>query len=268
MQFAQQHGITVNIWPLQGTLPNFHIGVLVSFGYLIPKEIIDSFPLGMLNVHGSLLPRWRGAAPMVYTLMNGDEQAGVTIMKIKPKKFDIGDIVMQEALSIGPNETFPELYTKLAKLGADTLVRTLNQMPDILSAAKPQSGANVTYARRISKKTASIRWNDMTSKDIYNLHRALLGIYSLTTKFQERKAKLLNIEKVENPSEEIRARHGPPGTAVFDNNRKALIVKCKGETWIAVKNLVIEGHRPITASEFNCGYIANKKKKEIFFCTE
>ncbi|KAG8033998.1 hypothetical protein G9C98_008479 [Cotesia typhae] len=112
IKFSKEHKIKLHSWPVNFSLSNFDIGVVVSFGHLIPPWIINEFPLGMINVHASLLPRWRGAAPIIYSLMNGDAQTGVTIMKIMPKKFDVGDILAQKIVDIHPNETQPELYDK------------------------------------------------------------------------------------------------------------------------------------------------------------
>lgn len=85
-RYAMENGITTNPWPITYNITNYHIGIVVSFGHLIPEDIIKSFPLGIINVHASLLPKWRGAAPITYSIMNGETYTGVTIMKIAPKK--------------------------------------------------------------------------------------------------------------------------------------------------------------------------------------
>lgn len=84
--YATKNQIAINEWPVTFNIMNFHIGIVVSFGHLIPEHIINSFPFGMLNVHGSLLPRWRGASPIAYSIMNGETHTGVTIMNVLPKK--------------------------------------------------------------------------------------------------------------------------------------------------------------------------------------
>lgn len=102
---------------------------------------------GMLNVHASLLPRWRGAAPIIYALANGDTETGVTVMQIKPKKFDIGEILMQRKVSISDNMTMPELHNTLGQLGAKCLVETIKNLEDYLLNCKPQSSKGVTYGK-------------------------------------------------------------------------------------------------------------------------
>ena len=99
----------------------------------------------MLNVHASLLPRWRGAAPIIYAIANGDTQTGITIMKISPEKFDVGEIVHQECVQIHADMKMKQLYTTLGKIGAENLVKTLESLPSSLSQAKPQPSTGVTY---------------------------------------------------------------------------------------------------------------------------
>lgn len=94
----------------------------------------------MINVHASLLPKWRGAAPIVYALANGDKKTGVTIMRIKPRKFDVGEIVKQAEIEITDDMQMPELYEKLANLGSNLLLEVVNTLPDALLAAKEQNG--------------------------------------------------------------------------------------------------------------------------------
>ncbi|XP_021923687.1 methionyl-tRNA formyltransferase, mitochondrial isoform X2 [Zootermopsis nevadensis] len=100
---------------------------------------------GMLNVHASLLPRWRGAAPIIYAILNGDSETGVTIMQIKPRKFDIGNIVLQERCPIAPTDTAPVLKERLAELGSKLLQETLKDLPRCLHESVPQPESGVTY---------------------------------------------------------------------------------------------------------------------------
>lgn len=99
---------------------------------------------GMLNVHASLLPRWRGAAPIVHALANGDTKTGVTIMTIRPHKFDVGEIVKQTEIEINEHMQMPELYGKLAQLGSDVLLDVVKSLPNVLATAKEQREDGVT----------------------------------------------------------------------------------------------------------------------------
>jgi len=91
--YAEKEKLPLQKWPIDPSVcPQFDLGVVVSFGHLIPASIINGFPYGMINVHASLLPKWRGAAPIIYAIMKGDASTGVSIMKIEPHRFDIGDV--------------------------------------------------------------------------------------------------------------------------------------------------------------------------------
>lgn len=98
-----------------------------------------------MNIHPSLLPRWRGAAPIVHTLANGDQETGLTIMRIKPKRFDVGEIIVQKKIQIKPNTRMPELHKILGNIGASCLISILNQLPEALQHAYPQPNEGVTH---------------------------------------------------------------------------------------------------------------------------
>lgn len=112
--------------------------------YITEKNIFR----GIINVHASLLPRWRGAAPIIHSIANGDMKTGVTIMKIHPKKFDIGEILAQEEVDISENTKMPELYIKLADVGAKLLVSCLENLTDRIRDAKPQPLDGITYGKQ------------------------------------------------------------------------------------------------------------------------
>ncbi|XP_014211448.1 methionyl-tRNA formyltransferase, mitochondrial [Copidosoma floridanum] len=265
IKYAKEHNIIVHNWPPRIKKDDFEIGVVVSFGHLIPSRIIDLFPLGMINVHGSLLPRWRGAAPICHALLNGDTVTGVSIMKIMPKKFDVGSVIAQRKISIHPDETYVELYRKLANLGADLLTETMTEIPDVLNTAQPQIENEATYAPKITEKISYINWKDMSATNIYNLQRALCGIEPLRTHFNKEVVKLLDVRVVSESANINCTREKVPGLAIFDKKNKKLYVSCKGNGWITVGTVVIPGRRPQSAFNFGCGFILNRKEKSCSF---
>lgn len=103
----------------------------------------------MLNVHASLLPRWRGAAPIIYAIANGDKQTGVTIMRIKPDKFDVGDIVTQSTIELSQDVTLPEVHKQLSNLGANTLIHCIQNLSQKLNNCKKQPEVGVTLGKQI-----------------------------------------------------------------------------------------------------------------------
>uniref|UniRef100_A0A8C9N7R5 Mitochondrial methionyl-tRNA formyltransferase n=1 Tax=Serinus canaria TaxID=9135 RepID=A0A8C9N7R5_SERCA len=122
---ARELQLPVHEWPHTGPAGQFDVGVVASFGRLLSEELILQFPYGVLNVHPSCLPRWRGPAPIVHTVLHGDKVTGVTIMEIRPKRFDVGPIIKQEEVAVPPHCTAQELEGMLAKIGAN-MVKSSN----------------------------------------------------------------------------------------------------------------------------------------------
>lgn len=134
------------------------LGVVVAYGHLLPRELIEIPRLGLVNVHASLLPRWRGAAPIQWALLSGDTETGVSIMRIGTG-LDTGPVWHQERIAIAADDTAGSLAQRLAELGASTLVRTL---PAVARGEAPaaQSDTGITHAAKIDRETARIRWHD------------------------------------------------------------------------------------------------------------
>uniref|UniRef100_A0A670ZJ00 methionyl-tRNA formyltransferase n=1 Tax=Pseudonaja textilis TaxID=8673 RepID=A0A670ZJ00_PSETE len=118
-KYAEQLQLPLHIWPDVGAWENFDVGVVASFGRLLSEDLIRKFPYGVLNVHPSYLPRWRGPAPIIHTVLHGDTVTGVTIMQIRPKRFDVGPIIKQEEFAVPPRCSAKELEPLLSKEGAN-----------------------------------------------------------------------------------------------------------------------------------------------------
>lgn len=138
---------------------NADLMVVVAYGMILTQAVLDVPPLGCINVHGSLLPRWRGAAPIQRALIAGDEKTGVTIMKIV-RKLDAGDMLHKEELVIGSRDTSSDLHDKLAELGAVGLAKVMLQIENGTLHAEPQDEALVTYAEKLTKAEAVIDWTE------------------------------------------------------------------------------------------------------------
>ena len=132
------------------------VAVVVAYGLLLPQAILDMPRHGCLNIHASLLPRWRGAAPIHRAIMAGDAQTGVCIMQMEAG-LDTGPVLLREALDIAPAETTGALHDRLSHLGARLIVKTLAQLPDLTPQAQPEEG--VTYAAKIDKAEARVNWD-------------------------------------------------------------------------------------------------------------
>jgi len=136
---------------------NADLMVVVAYGMILTQAALDAPRLGCINVHGSLLPRWRGAAPIQRALMAGDEKTGVTIMQIV-RKLDAGDMLLKEEYVIGDNDSAGDLHDKLAELGAIGLYKVLAQMESGALHIEPQDESLVTYAEKLTKSEAIIDW--------------------------------------------------------------------------------------------------------------
>lgn len=137
---------------------NADVMVVVAYGLILPKAVLDMPRLGCINVHGSLLPRWRGAAPIQRALWAGDDETGVTIMKMDVG-LDTGDMLYKLACPITSDDTSATLYDKLAELGPQGLIETLQQLADNTAKPEVQDDALVTYAEKLSKEEARIDWS-------------------------------------------------------------------------------------------------------------
>ncbi|KAJ8961726.1 hypothetical protein NQ318_021326 [Aromia moschata] len=260
-KYANEHKICVHSWPNQVPKNEFDLGLVVSFGHLIPEAIITQFPFGMLNVHASLLPRWRGAAPIIYALANGDKETGVTIMRIRPKHFDTGEIISQIKIPISNEMKFPELHKILGELGAQCLIKTIYDLPENLHQARLQPQDGVTYAPKVTSDFAVVRWDELSSSQIYNLDRAMSGLFPLTTSWEGIPLKLIGIRESafsESAFGDIDETFLKPGFLSYNKRSKTLKVVCAMRTCVSVEKIGVFGKRIMTGSEFCIGYCIHK----------
>ncbi|HEV7717639.1 MAG TPA: methionyl-tRNA formyltransferase [Arsenicitalea sp.] len=147
------------------------VAVVVAYGLLLPKPILDAPRLGCLNLHGSLLPRWRGAAPMQRAIMAGDTRTGVMVMQLE-EGLDTGPVALVDEMPIGPDMTAGELHDKMMRVGADLMGRALAALERGSLRFTPQSEAGAVYAKKIEKAEARIDWSKPAA-DVHNLIRGL-----------------------------------------------------------------------------------------------
>ena len=186
--------------------------VVVAYGKIIPKEILDIPKFGCINVHGSLLPNYRGAAPIQWSVLNGDKETGITTMYMD-EGMDTGDIILQQKTEIGEDETTGELWNRLSKIGAELLVKTISQIENG-TAPRVKQPENCTIAPMIEKEMAKINWEKQTSNEIKNLVRGLnpfMGAYSN-----------LNGHKFKFWKVQIGNNSGIPGTILVSNAKDGL----------------------------------------------
>jgi methionyl-tRNA formyltransferase len=162
--------------------------VLAAFGQILPIEIIELPRMGCLNVHPSLLPLYRGAAPINWTLINGEEKTGVTIMMMD-EGVDTGDILLQEEMDIAPDEIFDNLHNRLSQLGAEILLKAVKGVAEGSIERKPQDSSRATYAPKLTKETGYIDWNH-SAHEIVNLIRGLSSTPGAYAFLRDKKLKI------------------------------------------------------------------------------
>ena len=210
--------------------------VVVAYGLILPKEILDLFPLGCFNLHASLLPRWRGAAPIQRAIMVGDRETGIAVMKME-EGLDTGPVAMMERIAIGPDTTAGDLHEELSRLGARLMVRALAELEDGKLRLTPQPGAGVTYANKIEKAETRIDWTQSWNK----VHDHCRGLSPFPGAWFEH----ANAGRIKVLRSTKGGGTGEPGRVLDDD----LTVAC-GEGAIRLLELQRAGRQPMRAEEF------------------
>ena len=215
--------------------------IVVAYGKLLPKAVLDIPPHGCINVHGTLLPRWRGAAPIQWAVIAGDEMAGVTTMQMA-EGLDTGDMLLTYETKVGEKETAGELFDRLAQSGAELLTQTLVKLDEI--TPRPQDDAQSCYAHMLDKQMAVIDW----SKSAHEIDCLIRGLnpwpIALTTLSGER-LKVFAAEKA--------AGNGEPGTVLEADPKKGLTVAC-GEGALRLTEIQLVGGKRMKATDFLRGH--------------
>ena len=213
--------------------------VVVAYGLILPKQVLEAPRLGCFNVHASLLPRWRGAAPINRAVMAGDKESGVTIMKMD-EGLDTGAMAMAERMVIAPDMTAGDLHGALARLGADLMARALAALERGTLAFTPQPEAGVTYAAKISKEETRIDWSK-SWRDVHNHIRGLSPVPGAWFEIGGVRVKVLRSTRGEG--QEI--SKSPPGTVLDDE----LTIAC-GDGAVRLTQAQRAGKQPMSAEEF------------------
>ena len=189
---------------------------VVAYGKIIPKEILDIPRLGCINVHGSLLPKYRGAAPIQWAVLNGDKETGITTM-FMDVGMDTGDMINKEVVQIGDDETTGELWDRLSIIGAKLLVKTLEDLENGTYKREKQ-GDDFTVAPMIKKEMAKIDWKNQTSSEIKNLVRGLNPFMGAFSFLNDKKIKIWKVEKLNDKPEK------EPGTVLVSDSKAGLVI--------------------------------------------
>ncbi|MFY8328866.1 methionyl-tRNA formyltransferase [Pseudoalteromonas sp. ZZD1] len=217
---------------------NADIMIVVAYGLLLPKAILAAPRLGCLNVHGSILPRWRGAAPIQRAIWAGDDETGVTIMQMD-EGLDTGDMLHISRCPIDATETSASLYTKLAELGPTALIETIAKLANGEITPQVQDDELANYAKKLSKDEANIDWT-MDAAQIERNIRAFNPWPVCFTKMGENTVKIYQADVVE--------QQGTPGT-ILNSDKHGIVVAC-GTHALKITQLQPQGKKPMTVTDF------------------
>ncbi len=230
---------------------------VVAYGKILPKDILDIPKLGSINVHGSLLPKYRGAAPIQWAVLNGDKTTGITTMYMD-EGMDTGDIILKQEVEIGENETTGELWERLSKIGGELLTETVDKIEKGI-APRTKQGKDFTLAPMLKKEISKIDWENKTAQEIKNLIRGLNPIMGAYTTYNNKKIKIWKADKIE--TQKFMEEHPEfknhidrfttmvDGTIIFSDEKKGLYVKAK-DGLLLIQEVQAENSRKMNIQDF------------------
>jgi methionyl-tRNA formyltransferase len=226
---------------------NADLQIVVAFR-MLPEMVWNMPPMGTINVHGSLLPQYRGAAPINWAVINGEKETGVTTFKLK-HQIDTGDILLQASMPIGENETAGEVHDRMKVLGAELLVKTVQGIADGSLKEQPQESftgsGELRHAPKIFTETCRINWN----QSVDQIHNLVRGLSPFPGAFTELDGKMLKIYR----SEKEQSLHGKEHGAADTDRKTYLRFACSGG-FIRVRELQLEGKKKMEVEDFLRGY--------------
>ena len=253
---ALEHNITV-YQPQKVKTPEFveilkeyqpDIMVVVAFGQILSEEILNIPKYGCINVHGSILPQYRGAAPIQWSIINGEEFGGVTTMYMA-KGLDSGDMILKAKEKIKPDDTYGSLYDRLSVIGADLLIKTLDLIENGEVKRIPQNDDEATFAPMIKPELEHINWNGKNT-DIVNLIKGLNPQPVAYTMLNDEKLKIWFAETIDGDY------NGEPGTIVDVRKRDFVVMTAEGV--VAVKEVQAQGGKKMSADAYMRGHAIEK----------
>jgi len=237
---GQGKAITTEIMALE---PD--VVIVAAFGHILREPLLSAPPYGCINVHASLLPRWRGVSPVQYSILHGDSWTGVTIMKMDAG-VDTGPILAQRAVAIGPEDTGGELIDRLAGQGADLLIHTLRGLQNNRIATVNQSDDGAVYAPKLTKALSAVRWD----RDVVTVHNQIRSLIPWPGSITYLGEKALKITEARPMSFNVSDKD--PGT-VLDVVPDGVVVAC-GEGSLLLTGLQCPGRKPLPVDEFLRGF--------------
>lgn len=258
-QAAQAHGIPV-YQPEKIKDPEFiaklseieaDVFVVVAYGQILPQAVLDMPKYGCINVHGSLLPKYRGAAPIQWSLINGEKMTGVTIMYME-KGLDTGDMLLKREIPIAPDDTYGSLHDKMAPIGAQALIDALEMIENGTAAPEKQNDAESSYVSTIQKAQGQIDWRN-SAKSVVNIIR---GLDPVPGAFGFLHEEMLKIWK----GEVLDGYGGKAGEIVYVDKKRGFAVAA-GNSAVLVTEVQAKGGKRMSAADYMRGHAVNVGEK-------
>jgi methionyl-tRNA formyltransferase len=222
--------------------------VIIAYGQIIPARLLPIPKLGWINLHASLLPKYRGAAPINWAIVNGETKTGVTSMRIDAG-MDTGEILMQKEMEIGPAETAPELAARMSELGAPLMAETLRGLAAGTIVPRAQPREHASTAPMLKKEDGRIDWS-RSAQEIYNRIRGFAPWPGAYTSFRGQTCHIWG----KPTSNDLGEQHPPQGNAATPGSlqvqQNAVMVRCGGATYLRVLSVKLEGRKQVSAAEF------------------
>ncbi|MCI2106299.1 MAG: methionyl-tRNA formyltransferase [Intestinimonas sp.] len=225
--------------------------VVAAYGKILPSEILDYPPLGCINVHSSLLPKYRGAAPINWAILNGEKETGVTIMHVAPA-LDAGDIIATVKTPIDPDETAPVLTERLSHLGAELLVKVVPHIADGTANRTVQEEEQSTYAPMLSRELSAMDWSK-PARQLHNQVRGLLPWPAAVAEFGGIRCKVFNT------TVEPGVHAEGPGT-ILEAGKHGILIACGADTALRINELQADGGKRMKAADYLRGHPIDAKK--------
>jgi len=235
----------------QLALLNPDVMVVAAYGQILPKAVLEIPKLGCLNIHASLLPRWRGAAPIERAILEGDRETGISIMKMN-EGLDTGDIMLDKKCLISNHETAQTLHDTLSNMGANAILETLNMLPTLKT--RPQQNNDATYAEKVTKDEAQIDWHQ-SAEQISRVIRAfnprpIAYTNAMAKQFNNRVLRIIEAEVVN------RQTTNSPGKVIKYDKEVCYVATSSGV--INLKRVQLSGKNEVSIKDFNNAYLLMK----------
>ena len=228
------------------------VGVVVSFGYKLPERVIRAFRHGLINLHPSLLPHYRGASPIQHALWADDAVTGVSVIDLHPTAMDRGDVLLQLSEPISATDTFASLSARLAALGSKAVLHTLNNLSALRSTAVRQAGAEGTKAPKLSNEWGALDFTQ-PARQVYNHWRAAHGFSHAHTTWKGERLNITEMDGYDTAASSQHLQQLQPGDVRYDKGRRVLAVRCGCGGAVLVSRLHCANKRPTDAVSFANG---------------